>query len=127
VTITAVASGFTNGTVGVSVDRPAVELQGLSASAYTAGGPDVNFYAQIGLPNVQNTALVRVQTVRAGAPAAPVVTFTSSTPAAATLVDSVGAGSPKTAIIAATGNLYYTPTNGPAQGGVAMRPVAAMS
>ena len=125
VTITAVASGFTNGTVGVSVDRPAVELQGLSASAYTAGGPDVNFYAQIGLPNVQNTALVRVQTVRAGAPAAPVVTFTSSTPAAATLVDSVGAGSPKTAIIAATGNLYSTPTNGPAQGGVAMRPVAA--
>ncbi|MEO8139086.1 MAG: hypothetical protein ABI742_05540, partial [Gemmatimonadota bacterium] len=112
VTITAVASGFTNGTLGVSVDRPAVEIQGLGTS-YTAGGSDVNFYAQIGLPNSQATGIQRVQVLRAGAPAALVASFSSSVPAAGTLVDSVGAGTPKTATIPNTGLVYYTPTGGP--------------
>lgn len=124
VTITAVAAGFTNGTVGVSVDQPALEIQGLGTS-YSAGGADVNFYAQIGLPNAQNSALQRVQTLRAGSPGPLTVTFTSAAPAAGTLVDAVGPGTPKTASIANTGSLYYTPTGGPAQGGVAFRPVAA--
>jgi len=124
VTVTAVAAGFTNGTVGVTVDRPGVEIQGLGIT-YTAGASDVNFYAQVGVPNTQNSALARVQYVRAGAPTPLVVVFSSTAPAAGTLVDSVGAGTPKTAQVSNTGNIYYTPTGGPSQGGVAFRPVAA--
>ncbi len=126
VTVTAVASGFTNGTVGVTVDRPAIEVQGLGTT-YTAGGADVNTYAQVGVANSQNSALARVQTVRAGAPSPVVVVFTSTSPAVGTLVDSVGAGTPKSAQISNSGSLYYTPTGGPAQGGVAFRPLATGS
>ncbi|MFN8647814.1 MAG: hypothetical protein U0104_13680 [Gemmatimonadales bacterium] len=124
VTVTAVASGFTNGTTGITVDQPAVEVQGLGGS-YTGGGADVNFYAQVGVANTQNSNLARAQVVRAGAPAALTASFTSSLPAAGTLVDSTGVGTPRTAQISAGGTVYYTPTGGPAQGGVAFRPLAA--
>jgi len=123
VTVTAVAAGFTNGTTGITVDQPAVEIQGLGGT-YTGGGADVNFYAQVGVANTQNSNLARVQVVRAGAPAPLTASFTSSAPAAATLVDSAGVGTPRTAQIANGGTVYYTPTGGPAQGGVAFRPLA---
>ena len=60
-----------------------------------------------------------------GGPGAITVSFTSSVPATATLVDATGTGSPRTAQIVS--NLYYTPTSGPAQGGVAFRPLVAGS
>lgn len=122
VTVTAVASGFTNGTASATVQQPAIEVQQLGGP-YTAGGADVNFYAQIGLANAQNSALIRVQNVRAGGPGPINVSFTSSSVATATLVDSTGTGSPRTAQIPP--GLYYTSPSGTAQGGVAFRPLVA--
>ncbi|MBK9067875.1 MAG: hypothetical protein IPL76_13530 [Gemmatimonadetes bacterium] len=123
VTITAVASGFTNGTIGMTVDQPGVEVQGLGGP-YTGGGADVNFYAQVGMPNAQGSGLIRAQSVRAGAAAPLTASFTSTLPAAGTLVDSSGVGTLRTAQVSNAGGIYYTPTGGPGQGGVAFRPVA---
>ncbi len=120
VTITAVASGFTNGTTSGTVEQGGVEVISLNGP-YTAGGADVNFYAQVGIPNAQNSALSRVQNLRFGAPASLTVSFSSSNAAAGTLVDSVGPGTPKTAQVAV--GTYYTPTSGVPQGGIAFRPL----
>lgn len=122
VSITAVASGFTNGTTSVGVRQAAVEIQGLSA-AQTAGGADQVFYAQIGIPNAQNSGLARVQNVRAGAPASFTITFTSSNPAAGQITDLAGPpATSKTAQIVS--GFYYTQTS-LAAGGVAFHAVAA--
>ena len=118
-TITATASGFTNGTASEEVVVPAIDLQG--GGTYTAGGADQGIYSQVGIRNSQNTALQRVQNVRAGAPSPVTVTFVSSTPAVGTLVNTAqGAGTPRTAVIAP--GFYYTPTS-VSGGGVAFRPL----
>lgn len=118
-TITATASGFTNGTTSEEVVVPAIELQG--GGTYTAGAADALTYAQIGIRNGQNTALQRAQNVRAGSPSPVTVTFVSSTPAVGTMVNQAqGAGTPRTAVIAP--GFYYTPTS-VATGGVFFRPL----
>ncbi len=124
VTITATASGFTNGTVTQTVVQPGIEIQGL-ASTMSAGAPDAPFFAQVGILNGQGTALVRVQSLRAGAPGPVTVTFTSSAPGVGAITDQAGPPAvSKTAQIAP--GLYYTPFS-VAQGGVAFHPVAAGS
>jgi hypothetical protein len=122
-TITATASGFTNGTASGQIVTPAIDLQG--GGTYTAGSADQVIYAQVGLPNGQLTALSRVQNVRAGSPSPVTVTFVSSTPGVGTLVNTAqGAGTPRTAVIEPV--LYYTPTS-VAGGGVAFRPLTVGS
>ena len=120
VTITAAAAGFSNGTTTATVVPPAVELQGVPSSTTTLSGP-TPFYAQVGLPNGNNTGLSVVQSVRAGAPGPLTVTVTSSVPAVGTLVVTAGPGSPQTVQIPV--GQYYSPTS-VASGGVAFRPLS---
>lgn len=118
-TITATASGFTNGTVSEQVIVPAIELIG--GGTYNAGAADQLIYAQVGIPNSQLSGLQRVQSVRTGSPSTVTVTFASSTPAVGTLVTQAqGAGTPRTAVIAP--GVYYTPTT-LATGGIYFRPL----
>ncbi len=98
---------------------PAIEIQGVGS--YTAGGADVAFYAQIGIPSGQLNGFDRIQNLRAGA--SPVtVTFVSSMPATGTLVTTAGAAATRTAQL--TPLVYYTPTS-VGTGGVAFRPLVA--
>ncbi len=119
VTITASASGFTNGTATEAVVPAALDLQAVPGSI-AAGAPDVAVYARVGTADGTNAFLTTVQNVRAGAPASLVVTFSSSAAGVATMVDATSAGNPRTAQIAL--GFYYTPTNIPA-GGVGVRPL----
>jgi hypothetical protein len=124
-TVTATAAGFADGTLNVSVVAPAVELQGVPITTTTLATSTV-FYAQVGLPNVSNTALTRVQNVSPGLGAPVRATFTSESPAIGVIVDSLN-----TPAGAATGmatiapGFYYTTTNGVPAGSVAFRPLTA--
>lgn len=119
-TITATASGFTNGTVSEQVITPALEVQGLSPTL-AAAAANQDFYAQVGIGNGQLTGLARVQNVRGGAPSPVTVTFVSSTPGVGTLVTTAGSNATRTANIIP--QFYYTPTS-MASGGVSFDPVA---
>jgi hypothetical protein len=122
VSLTATASGFTNGTTTAQAVQPGIELGGVPTSITTLS-PNTDFYAQIGVPNANNTSLNRVQNVRPGAPSAVIATFSSSSPAFADLATQAGgSGSPQNVQIP-TG-FYYTPTNF-TTGGVTLHPVAA--
>ena len=65
--ISVAAPGFTTATMTVTVTAAGVELQALPTSTTSASADDT-FYVQVGLPNVNNTALSSVQNVRAGGP-----------------------------------------------------------
>jgi Big-like domain-containing protein len=120
--LTATASGFTNGTTTAQAVQPGIELAGVPTSTTTLS-PNTDFYAQIGVPNANNTSLNRVQNVRPGGPSAVIATFSSSSPAFADLATQAGgAGSPQNVQIP-TG-FYYTPTNF-TSGGVTLHPVSA--
>jgi hypothetical protein len=109
VTITARASGFTDGTTALNVVTPAVGIYGLPGSVSLGQAPDsVAFYAEIGIPNVNNQSLVTAQLVRAGV-SALTVTLTSSAPGVGELVTSSQRGASVTVQIP-TG-LYYSPTS----------------
>ena len=120
--LTVSANGFVDATAGVTIVQPGVQIANVPASM-TSTAADVLINAFIGVPNVSNTGLNAFQERRAGG-APLVVTFTSGTPAAATLVNSVGPGTPLTATIVS--GSYNTPTL-VATGGVALRPVAVGS
>jgi hypothetical protein len=117
--LTVSAPGFVDQTSGVSVMQPGIQLYNVP-STLSATAADQPIYAYIGVPNAGNTGLNQYQPRRAGAPNL-VVTFDASNPAAATLINSGGTGTPLTAIIAA--GLYYSPSS-VAGGGVAIHPVA---
>lgn len=121
VAITASASGFTNGSNNVTIVTPGIEVQGLPASTTTLSS-DIPFYAQVGVPNGQNTGLSYVQNLRAGFTGGSLlVTFVSDTPAVGTLVDTLGSGATRTARVPE--GLYYTPTS-LAAGGVTFAPLS---
>jgi hypothetical protein len=119
VAVTAVASGFTNGNGIADVVPPAFDIQGLGAS-YTSGGPDVAFYVRTGIANSTYAFLTQLQDVRAGAPGPLTVSFSTNAPGVATLVDSTGTGTTRTAAIAV--GQSNSPTT-VATGGVAFRPL----
>ncbi|MFL5580804.1 MAG: beta strand repeat-containing protein [Gemmatimonadaceae bacterium] len=102
-TVTATATGYTSGAMTATVVQPGVEIINLAAS-HTALEANVNFYARVGVPfsNAQGVpiGLNDVQAVRAGAPGALTVTFTSSDPAVARLVTSGTSGATVSAQIA---------------------------
>ena len=114
------APGFSDGSDGLTVRQPAIELASV-ATAPSAGGANDDFYAQIGIPNGTNTAMNDYQNRRAGA--APLtVTFTTSVGAISTLVTSAGSGTTRTVDIVP--GIYYTPTSF-ATGGVSHDPLGA--
>lgn len=120
-TISATASGFSNGSVNETVAQPALDLQGVPATTTTLSA-DNAIYARIGIPDGSNSFLVAVENVRAGAPGPLTATFVSSAPAVGTLVDTAGTGATRTAQIPI--GLYYTPTT-VASGGVGFHPLTS--
>jgi hypothetical protein len=118
--LTVSAPGFVDQTTGISVMQPAVQVYNVP-STLSATGADQAIYAYVGVPNVGTTGINQYQARRAGG-SDLVVTFTTSNPSAATLINSGGTGPSLTATI--TAGQYYSPTS-VATGGVAIHPVAA--
>jgi hypothetical protein len=121
-TVTATATGFANGTTNMTVVQGAVDLIGVPTSI-AATAPTANIYARVGTPNVGNTALTQVQSLRAGGPGALTATFTTNNVNAASLVTSTQTGGAPAETAQIVTGLYYTPTS-VATGGVGLRPVA---
>jgi len=120
--ITVSANGFVDATTSVTIVQPGVQI-GSVPTSMTSGAADVIIYAYVGIPNAGNTGLNAYQARRPGG--APLqITFTSSNPAAATLVNSGGTGVTRTVAIGARA---YTTASSVATGGVALRPVAVGS
>ena len=119
-TITASASGFTDGTGTVAVVPAAFDVIGLPATP-TGGSADVAFYVRVGIANNTYQFLTQLQAVRAGAPAPLTVTVSSNNASSGTLV--VTAGPAATQQLQIPAQQFNTPTN-VAAGGVAFRPVA---
>jgi hypothetical protein len=121
-TVTATATGFANGNGNMTVVQGAVDLIGVPTSI-AATAPTANIYARVGTPNVGNTALTQVQSLRAGGPGALTATFTTNNVNAASLVTSTQTGGAPAETAQIVTGLYYTPTS-VATGGVGLRPVA---
>jgi hypothetical protein len=122
-TITVSASGFTNGTGTATVVQAALDLQGLPTQT-TPLSPANFVYARVGVPNGQLTGLNQLQAVRAGAPGALTVTF--STPAngiGELLKKATPAGSTQTATIPIGQSNSPTDTT---SGGVAFHPLSGL-
>ncbi|HXI20903.1 MAG TPA: Ig-like domain-containing protein, partial [Gemmatimonadales bacterium] len=123
VIVTATASGFNPVPDTLTVVPPGVEIPS-NIGTITTLSPDANFYAQVGVPNGNGTALARAQNLRGGG--TPLVaTFTSSDPTSGTIVDSTsGPAGNATGTAHVAPAVYYTSTSGPATGGVAFHPIA---
>jgi hypothetical protein len=119
-TITVSAPGFTDGSAGMTVVTPAIELASLTATT-TAGAPNTAFWAQIGVANGPYTTMNEYQNTRAGSPGV-VVTFSNGATGIAQLVTTALTGDTVTATIPV--GQYYTPTS-VASGGVAFDPLTA--
>jgi hypothetical protein len=119
-TLTATASGFTDGTAPVNVVQPAVSVFGLPTST-AAGADSTQFYAAVGWPTAGDQYLAEYQDVRPGS--GPLtVTFTSSAPAIGELLTSAASGASVTVEIAV--GSYNSPTT-VATGGAAFKPLTA--
>ena len=122
-TITVSASGFTNGTGTATVVQAALDLQGLPAQT-TPLTPSSFIYARVGVPNGQLTALNQLQAVRAGAPGALTVTFTTPANGIGELLKKLTlAGATQTATIAIGQSSSPTDTT---SGGVAFHPLSGL-
>jgi uncharacterized repeat protein (TIGR01451 family) len=75
-TVTISAPGFGSANHQVTVVASGVEIHQLDTPTSVLAGEDIDWYVQVGIPNVDNTALAQIQLVRAGAPL--VVTLTNS-------------------------------------------------
>ncbi|HEU4569631.1 MAG TPA: Ig-like domain-containing protein [Gemmatimonadales bacterium] len=119
-TIQVSAAGFSDGSAGVTVVLPAIEL-GNAPANIAAGAADQAFWAQVGVPNGTTTAMNEYQNLRAGGVGPVTVTFTNATGGVAQLVTTALTGDTVTAQIPV--GSYYTPTS-VATGGVAFDPLA---
>ena len=120
-TVNVVASEprFVPDTIAVSVVAPAIELQGVPPTVANLTAPFA-VYAQVGIPNGNNTGLARVQNRRGGS--TPVtVTFTSDDVGVVRIVDSLNA---PTGAASGTAPIrpvfYYTPASGATFGGISL-------
>jgi hypothetical protein len=120
--VTASATGFSDGQATENVIQAALDLQGVPATM-AVGAPDANLFVRVGTPNAGNGSLSQLQAVRAGLPGGSLsVSVTSANVNAATLVNSAGGtGSPQTVLIL-SGQSNSPTTVG--AGGVALRRVA---
>lgn len=119
VAMIATAAGFTDGSATANVVQPALDISGLNGSYSTIGIRD-NFIVRIGLPNTNATALLEVQSRRAGAPALN-VSISSNNPSVARLATSSGAGS--TFVLPIPAGSSSTPST-VAAGGIRLEPVS---
>jgi hypothetical protein len=117
ITITASASGYTNGTVAVTVAQPGFDIIGLPSTITTLAANDP-FLVRLGVPNSGHTALAAEQAIRAGG-SSVIATVRNANITAAKLATSVGGGQQVTVPIAvgqarspstvATGGVEYDP------------------
>jgi hypothetical protein len=124
VTVTATATGFSNGSGTINLVQGAIDLIGVPTNTTTLSAIS-NIHARTGLPNSQTTPafLVQLQEVRIGGPGPLTVTFTSQTPAVGDLLKAGPSFSgTQTAQIGVRG--VNTPTD-TTSGGVAFHPVLA--
>lgn len=119
-TLTATAAGFTNGVGTMTVVPPAVELASILAS-YAAGSTDDIAWAQVGVPNGNDTGLQQVQGIRAGSPGVTVTVQSSNAAAAQLLID--GSGGSSVQLTLGPGE-FRTPTS-IGTGGLTIDPLAA--
>src|SRR5262245_60497658 len=121
-TVTASAAGFADGTANMSLVQGAIDLINVPANTTTLSGI-TNIYARTGIPNSQTapSSLTQLQNVRAGAPGALTVGFTSCAAAVADLLKAgPSASGSQTATIPIGGSNTPTDTT---SGGVAIRPL----
>lgn len=117
VTITASASGYTNGTTNLTVAQPGFDILGVPSTITTLAANDA-FQVRLGVPNSAHTVLAAEQAIRAGG-GAVTATVRNANTSAAKLVTSVGGGQQVTVQIAigqarspstvATGGVEYDP------------------
>lgn len=118
-TVTATATGFTDGTATKEVVQPALSLYNLYSTMTTAYSDDP-FRVQVGIPDAGQTYMADYQEVRAGAPSSYTATVTSSDAGVGQLVTSTVTGGSVTVEIVA--GAYYSP-NTVVDGGVAFDPL----
>jgi hypothetical protein len=125
VTVTATATGFSNGNGSFDLVQGAIDLIGVPSTTTTLS-PISSIYARTGIPNSQTTPafLVQLQAVRAGAPGPLTVTFANTDPGNASILVRSGPVSADTltALIPVQG--FNSPTD-TSSGGVALQPQAA--
>ena len=80
-TITASASGYTNGTVAVTVAQPGFDIIGLVSATTTLAANDA-FLIRLGVPNSGSTALAAEQSIRVGGTAVTATVRNRNTSAA---------------------------------------------
>ena len=80
-TITASASGYTNGTVAVTVAQPGFDIIGLVSATTTLAANDA-FLIRLGVPNSGSTALAAEQAIRVGGTAVTATVRNRNTSAA---------------------------------------------
>jgi hypothetical protein len=97
VSVTAIASGYTDGTGTITVRGNGLDIIFLSNTTTTLT-PDNPFQVRIGVLNATGTAFTAEQTIRAGGTAVT-ATLTSSAPAVGQLVTSAQTGTPVTVVI----------------------------
>jgi trimeric autotransporter adhesin len=119
ITITASASGYTNGTVAVTVAQPGFDILGVPPTITTLAVNDP-FFVRLGVPNSGHTALAAEQAIRAGG-IAVTATVRNANTTAAKLVTAVGGGQQATVQIA-VGQARSPSTVG--NGGVEYDPLA---
>jgi hypothetical protein len=118
-TITASATGFTNGSGTLNVVRPALQLANLDTTS-TSLSPDDPFQVQVGLPVNGNAFLSPAQVVRrGGTPLTATITHTNA--GAAQLITTAATGQTVTVTIPVGQSISASTV---ATGGVAFHPVA---
>jgi hypothetical protein len=120
VTVTARATGFTDGSAPLNIVTPVVGLYNVPATLSVAAD-SVAFYAQVGVGYSSNQYLSEVQNVRAGGTPLT-VTFSHSAAAVAELIDQGGRSDVVTVTIPI--GTYYSPTS-VIDGGAAIKGTAA--
>jgi hypothetical protein len=123
--VTISAPGFLSATSAITVAPIAVEIQGLPATISAGAAEVTSWYVQVGLPNVNNTALSTVQNVRAGHPGF-IVTLSNSNATAAQLRSDQPVATGQTVTKPIQSGFYYTrPVVGGTSYGLAFDPLAA--
>jgi len=120
-TVTARATGFTDGSTPLTVVAPGIGLYGIPPTL-SASADSVAFYAQVGVPYADNQYIYDVQSVRAGGTPLT-VTFTHSAAAVADLITET-LGRKETVTVTIPIGTYYSPTS-VIQGGAAIKGTAA--
>jgi hypothetical protein len=105
--VTVSAPGFLTATSTITVAPIALEIHGLPTTISAGAAEATAWYVQVGIPNINNTGLSTVQSVRAGHPGF-VVTLSNSNATAAQLRSDQPAATGQTVTKPIQSGIYYT-------------------